>query len=274
MKKLVLTLLGAFFIFTSCEETEAPIYNSNTTNASDILAYFSRTSADLGILIDETGSVTVPIGASTLSSQDRVVSISIVEELTTADPVTYTLPSTVTIPANSYFGDLVIDGVDIGVETTPETITIKLDSFDNGVVSSAQLEVSIFQVCPIPETYMVGDYLLTDSNGNFGVDVPVTLTIDPDDSTARIFTAEFLPGTGVARDVDVVVNLKCFNFVIDPIDINVQCTGPAYIVVEAGNNNSMYDLSNDTMLTVNYLEDPNASCSAAPSVQNFTLTKL
>ena len=272
MKKIISILLGVLFAFSSCEETESPIYDSSTTDASQILAYFNRTSVDLGVLIDDTSTITVKIGSSTLSSQDRVVSISIVEENTTAAPETYSVPLTVTIPADSYFGDLVITGIDDGVEISPEVLTLKLDSFDNGVVSSEQLDVSIFQVCPIPSTYLVGDYLLTDSNGNFGTDVPVSLSIDPEDDTARIFTAEFLPGTGVARDVDVVVNLKCFSFVIDDVDINVQCTGPAYIITEAGSNNSMYDLNNDTVHTINYTEDPNASC-AATSVQNFTLTK-
>lgn len=260
-------------MFTSCEETQSPIYDSNTTDSTQILAYFNKTSVDLGILINETGSVTVKVGSSTLSSQDRVVSISIVEESTTAAPETYTVPLTVTIPANSYFGDLVIDGVDDGVEITPETLTLKLDSFDNGVVSSEELEVSIFQVCPIPATYLVGDYLLSDSNGNFGTNVPVTLSIDPDDSTSRIFTAEFLPGSGVERDVDVVLNLKCFFFVIDDVDINVQCTGPPYIITQAGSNNSMYDLDVDNVHTVNYTEDPESSCSAT-SLQFFTLTKI
>ncbi|WP_420574703.1 hypothetical protein [Kordia sp.] len=274
MKKIVILFIGALFMFTSCEETESPIYDSNTTDSSQILAYFSRTSADLGILVDQTGQLIVPIGSSTLSGQDRTVTISVVADASTADPVTYSLPSSVTIPANSYFGDLVIDGFDNGVETTPETLTLKLDSFDNGVVSTQQLEISIFQVCPIPATYLVGNYLLTDSDGNFGVDVPVNLSIDPDDDTARIFTAEFLPGTGVARDVDVVLNLKCFLYIIDDVDINVTCQqgGPGFIITEAGANNSAYDLADDTVHTVNYTSDPLGSCGAA-STQNFTLTK-
>jgi len=260
-------------LLNSCGDFEPVVFDSVN---GETLVTFGVNASNLQVIIDDAGSVDIPINVTTSATVDRTVSISVDTESSTANPENYTVPATMVIPANEYIGTLTVTGVDNSVETAVETIVLKFDSVEGGIVSPNVHTVSIFQICPTPETYMVGDYLLTDNgNGNFGADVPVTISVDADDPNKRTFVAEFLPGTGVAQDVDVYLRLICNTIFLEEIDINVTCnqgTPDLYKITTAGSQSSSYDLSDDTLITVNYLEDPDADCGPAV-IQNFTLTK-
>nr|WP_321225195.1 hypothetical protein [uncultured Psychroserpens sp.] len=268
--KNIIKLFIVVLLFASCEETQPVIFDPGS---GQTLATFGAASSNLQVIIDDSGSTDVTVNITTVSSMDRTVSVS-VDESSSANPENYTVPSSVVIPAGEFSGILTVTGIDNSVETDVETIILNLESVEGGIVSQGSHTISIFQVCPVPADYLVGDYLLTDNgNGNFGVDVPVTISIPEDDSNARIFVAEFLPGTGVARDVDVRINLVCNTFLFQTIDINVTCTQvTSYVIGSAGADSSEYDLGDDQFVTVNYLEDVEADCGDT-LVQNITLTK-
>jgi hypothetical protein len=272
MKKIALLLIGFLFI-VSCEETEPTLFNGET------FVSFLSNASDLPVTIDDVGSVAVRVSVTTLASVDRTLAVE-VSTSSSADPQNYTVPPTVTIPANEYFADIQVTGVDNSVEITPETIILSLGGIDGGTVSSTTHTISIFQVCPVPTDYLVGDYSLTDfGNGNFGTDVPVTISIPTDEDgdlieTQRTFVAVFLPATGVAREVNVILDLVCNTVFLREIDINVTCTqDTSYLITSAGSQSSSYDVSDDSFLEVNYLEDPEADCGPAV-IQNFTLTRI
>jgi len=98
MKKFSI-LLSMMFTFTlfSCDETEGVIYDGGQTFVS-----FDSSTAELPIVIDATGEVAIPVLVSSTSNEDRIATIEIDLENSTADPQNYSVPPTVVIPANSF----------------------------------------------------------------------------------------------------------------------------------------------------------------------------
>ncbi|MEH6535300.1 MAG: hypothetical protein V7719_02830 [Psychroserpens sp.] len=257
---------------TSCDETIDPVF----VDDSRTFLSFTNATVNLPITIDDTGSVDLILNSSTVSSTDRVFNISLDAE-SNADPMTYVLPSTVLIPANSYQGTLTVSGVDNGlVDAAVKQIIFSLSDLPDTVdIDANRTVINVFEVCPVPEAYLVGDYMLVDNgNGNL-LDGVVNVRIGGS-ATERVFETTFLPGTGVDTVLDVRISLACNVFSIGDVDISVSCTAgaaPFYIISNAGSANSTYSLASDTVHTVNYTEDPFTSCGPT-ATQNFTLTKL
>nr|WP_321235714.1 DUF1735 domain-containing protein [uncultured Psychroserpens sp.] len=279
MKKIKIAILSLLVAaFFGCDQDDNINTTFNNVSGQSLVA-FAGPSSNLAVVIDGTGTVDVQIEVTTVSDSDRTVTVSI-DESSTAAAENYSFASNmVTIPAGQYSGFLTINGVDNSVEPQAETIVLNIQesNANNATLSLIQHTVNIFQICPVPSDYLVGDYILTDSNGNFGVNVPVTISVDPSESTNRLFVAAFLPGSSVETDVQVVLTLGCNFFNLGTVDINVTCTQvTSFIIGSAGASNSMYDLNDDevgTVHTVNYLEDVEADCGPS-SIQNFTLTKI
>ncbi len=279
MKNILKIFIPLFCLvaFTSCdEEIEPSIQNGNEAQNRTFLG-FTQAAYNLPVTIDDTGSLTVPLNASTISSADRTYNIVLDAEASTADPMTYTLPSSITIPANSYQGTMEIIGMDNDlVDAEIKTIVFSLEGApDNVDMDTNVITVNVFEVCPVPDDYLVGSYTIADSNGNFPVGETVTVSVG-NTSEERVFETTFLPGTGVATVVPVRFTLACnvFNLSAD-IDISVSCTAgnpPFYILTSAAADNSTYSLASDMVHTINYREDPFTSCAATSTIQNFTLT--
>jgi len=265
-------------MFTSCEETEAPIYDGSQT-----LVYFNGTASDLTVEVDTSDSVDIEIGASTISSEDRIVTISVDEENTTVASEIYSFPSTVTIPANEYFGTLTVTAVDNGLTTETQTLTLKIDGIEGGaggVPSPLTHEVSIVEVCPVPSDYMVGMYQIAD----------ITATVGPANGTENFAsgTVELTAATATSREfevailpafrgpVTVTVNLVCNTLILAEVgpDPGISCNGAdLYVFGTAGANDSAYDVASDQNFTIFYTEDVNGACGG-PYLSSFSLTKL
>ncbi len=279
MKKIIIPLLVTLsFIFHSCSETESPIYDGSQT-----LVYFDSTSSRLEIVIDESGSIDLTIGASTLSSSDRTVNVSIDEASTTADPAMYSFNSTVTIPANSYTGTLTLNGVDVGLTTAGVTIGLKIDSIEGGIASTRLHQITMVEICPIPEDFMVGDYLIEQQSGvgPFSSIVSVfdvqTVTI-PGDGTIREFDFLYSPST-FASDFHMVLTLVCNTFQIDG---NIQsgslsCNGGATQIGQGNaTTESPYDLTDDSVITLyvsDFIAGEDGGCNVDPYDIELKLTK-
>lgn len=273
MKKIAILFIGALFMFTSCEETESPIYDGSQT-----LAYFNGTASSLEVEINDTNTVDISVGASTISSSARTVNVSVDADNTSATAGMYSFPATVTIPANEFFGTLTVTGIDDGLTTSPETLTIKIDSFDAGVISPETHTISLVEVCPISDTYMVGDYQIDDAlaqigpaNGTSNFESGV-VTLTAATATSRTFTVAVLPA--FRGPIEITISLVCNTLILTDTDPNLTCNGTdAYIYTSAGADNGSYDASSDQTFTVFYSEDPNGSCGG-PFLSSFTLTKI
>jgi hypothetical protein len=279
MKKIAILLIGALFMFTSCEETQSPIYDGSQT-----LAYFNGTSSRLEVEINQTNTVEISIGVSTVSSEARTVAISVDEGNTTATSGMYSFASTVTIPANEYFATLTITGIDDGLTTAEETLSLRIDTVDGGVPSSEVHTVTLVEICPIAATFATGDYTLNFVSGGIGAagfapalgtGVTVTL-VAGSSSTERVFNVKCYPSFGFANPpADFAFSLVCGTTVASGIvegqASGVGCGGS--IAFGPSPTPGAYTVGDDTNMTLIFTEDTAEICGAA-AVTSYTLTKL
>ena len=279
MKKIAILLIGALFMFTSCEETQSPIYDGSQT-----LAYFNGTASTLEVEINQTNTIDIEVGVSTISTEARTVAVSVDADNTSATNGMYSFASTVTIPANEYFGSLTITGIDDGLTTAGETLSIKIDSVDGGVGSSEVHTVTLVEICPIAATFATGDYTLNFVSGGIGaagfapaLGTGVTVTLAPGTaSTERIFNVKCYPSFGFANTpADFSFSLVCgttvANGIVDGQVSGVGCGGS--IAFGPSPTPGAYTVGDDTNMTLIFTEDTAEICGSA-AVTSYTLTKL
>ena len=273
MKNLIKIFILSLIV-SSCGEFEPVVYDN--INGQTLLK-FTQGSSDLRVEINDVGEAQIEVSSSTLDDVDRSFNL-VVDPSSTSAQENYNVPATVVIPANSYTGTFTVTGVDVSVETTTKTIVVGITSND-GSVSNGNHTINIFEICPIPEDYLVGSYMIEDvmavvgpDNGteNFASGI-VTISVNPDASTERIFEVGVLPA--FAGNRTIALGLVCNKLILSDVDPNLTCGGGiAYLLVQAGDNNSSYDISDDSELIVNYLEDPEGSCGG-PFDSSFRLIK-
>lgn len=142
MKKItqLLFLLLTLTFFVSCEEdTPTPLGTNYVT--------FESTSYTFGVDIGSSNTREVKVYAANITGSARTIGVSVVASGTTADPASYTVPTSVTIPANSNVGTLSITVSDTNISSTGETIEIAFDAVA-GQFSGANIVLSVRQVCP------------------------------------------------------------------------------------------------------------------------------
>ena len=267
MKNLI-KILFTGLLLNACGDFEPVVYD--TVNGQ-LLASFASSASDLQVVIDDTGSVDVQVNVTTASSADRTIGVS-VDESSTAAAENYVVPSTVTIPANEFSGILTIQGIDNSVDTSAETIVLKLDPLDGAVVSTTPHVIDIYQICPVPADYFVGDYLIeqitpyvdgpTLSDGSV-----VSVTAN---GTQRLFQSENYPQYCGGTFRTFVINLVCNEVIVPPNGTSCSCGNFDEWYAPAINPES-YDLADDTILLVTFTDDVTDNCGpAAQTTYRFT----
>lgn len=269
-------------VFSSCEETQPPIYDGNPT-----LAYFDGTSATLEVVINTTGSsfIDVPVGVSILSSSDRTIKIAVDEENTTALPGQYSFDGTVTIPANSYTGSLRVLGNDDGLTTTGVVLSLKIDEAPSDYGVSNNFIIDIVETCPIDPNFAIGDYTLNHIGGGIPaagfaptMGDNIIVTLEPGSSSSeRVFNVKFYPTFGFSNPpVDFSFSLVCAETSVNGI-INNGITGVgcgSSIPVGPSSNLGTYNTEDDSLITIIFIEDVDGASCGTEAETTITLTKI
>jgi len=272
MKK-VLFLLSSIIFFSSCSETEPVIYDPNNSQA---LVYFSRTNANLAIEIDATGQLVLPINVSTLSTEDRTVTVEVDVDRSTADTQNYTVATSVVIPAGEYFGNLVIDGVDVTAETTPELLFLDIVSFSDAtaVISPTTLEVSVFQFCPIAPGLFTGGYLMEELTPY--VDGPTlndgeVVTLVATSETGRRFATKNYPDY-CGTNMNFNFSLVCGEVIVAANQRSTCACSADGLFFGPATTPSTYDINDDTVFEMTFTNDVTGDCGTAVQT-TYRLTK-
>ncbi len=142
MKKIAnifLALILSVFLL-NCEDTYEPNLDYVT---------FESTSVEFGVAPDGPGSQDFRVFTTGVSGSERTFGIAVVADET--DATGYTVPSTVTVPANSNVGTFTVtaNGPDIDPDNGNK-IVVEMTNSD-GSLFGDPITINLKQVCPNPE---------------------------------------------------------------------------------------------------------------------------
>lgn len=282
-------ILALAVVLYSCDIEENPIYDGTSSDVQTLVK-FQRSAYGFNIPIGDETTLSVTVEASTIKDFDRTFNVTVIEDETTAAANTYSVPNTVTIPANSYTGTLPVYGVDTGLPIGPvQLLTIELSDpnagSSNTILENQKAVLSQTIVCPVRDDFLVGDYEIEDVIATVGpqfLGTPsiVTEVVDVQIGsipTERVMNVNVLPSFGV--NIDITLSLNCNLFFVNnnnPIPLGIYCDDPevglAFGAVESAFA-SEYDQDNEQdYYVITYNEDFFNDCDVS-GVSSFSLTK-
>jgi len=299
MKKILNILITVLAInLSSCDDGPEPVIYTGDASSERTFLSLDKSSYDLEVAINDVGDTEVILYSSTASSQDRTYTVNLDAEATTANTDAFTLPTSITIAADSYKGSMTISAEDITSGDVDETVyqivftlgnlasvdmDIKATYDEDGVEMyhdySEPIIVNMFETCPVDGSFFVGTYIMDDTSEfpNYSSAQEVVVSVGAS-STDRVFETTFLPTTSVAGPQTVNLSLVCGKVAFKTIETTIYCStdsngDPISIVLgNADENNLEYDVTDDSSFVVNYIDDVNGSCGAS-SLQSLTFTK-
>lgn len=145
MRKIYYLILGAFLAtctFMSCEDSLELGKFSYVT--------FESTAYNFGVDIGGTNTRGIKIYTTDVTNSNRTFMVNVVSAGTTADPASYVIPPSVTVPAGSNEGTIEVTVSDINVSTSGETIELAF-SDEAGLFSSQNMILNVSQICSLNE---------------------------------------------------------------------------------------------------------------------------
>lgn len=136
--KLLILAVVASISLTSCNE-EVETLNTNYIT-------FSKDSYSTSVESGSTTTYDVTIYTANLSSADRTFNVSVDMDATNADNASYTVPTTVTIPANQNEGTLPVLLSDVNLGIGLNTLVLNFDAVD-GLSNGGSATINYIQEC-------------------------------------------------------------------------------------------------------------------------------
>ena len=152
-------LILSVFGFDSCEDhiagTEFINYAAFDTNVPTIIVN-KGTSTDVDINVYATKST----GAA------RTFDVAVVAANTTANTASYSVPATLTIPANSNKGTITVTAIDNSLGEAPVTLKLQISSSDKDIIIGTDvITLKIQKFCPFVINDFLGSWPGTDGFG-------------------------------------------------------------------------------------------------------------
>ena len=146
IKYLIIFTLS-LFVMNSCEEESGP-------STSDLnFVSFQGTSFGFPVDIDGTNEFPISIYSTNITGSDRTFSIKVNKELSTADPLSYVIPATVTIPANENRGVIPVTISDINIGVAGKKLFLEFENKE-GLFTGQKIQVNVTQNCPGNEVFL------------------------------------------------------------------------------------------------------------------------
>lgn len=123
-------------------------------------ASFERGPLSVGVDIGGTTTKEVTVYTGNIVSSDRTIDIT-VGESSTLDAAAYSVPATVTIPANSNEGTFTVEVSDVDIAATGETLVLNLVPSE-GLSVGSSLSMNVRTVCPNGTTEVGVSFLFDD----------------------------------------------------------------------------------------------------------------
>lgn len=147
MKKISFLLVSiALWGFYSCNSDDQ---DQNTIN----YVSFESTSYSFGVDLQSSNSNDIKIYTTRISNAERMFTINVETDLSTADPASYTVPASVSVPANSNEGAFTVNISDLNISPDGETLVLSFTN-EEGLFIGDPITFNIKQICPYPETQL------------------------------------------------------------------------------------------------------------------------
>lgn len=167
MKRIAFLTLIIFSILAvnSCkEENQTPVTDINLVSFEVIPT----------VVVEQGTSteVQVHLYASQVTGSDRTFNLEVDPNATTTDAANYSVPATVTIPANENNGVITVGITDNGLGLEAETLVVKITNSD-GLILGNDVNITIQKLCPFNIDNFVGTYTYTSAmfGDSWNVDV-------------------------------------------------------------------------------------------------------
>ena len=140
MKKYLILFIAAISlsVFTGCEKDD----DFNPPN----FVTFDRNVVNYAVTQNGTGSFEVTVFAANVTNTDRTITIN-VDPASTLASSAYSIPATVTIPANSNEATFTVDLTDDGIDNAGNTLIFSLGTSE-GMYVGAPFRANITRNCP------------------------------------------------------------------------------------------------------------------------------
>ena len=132
--------------------------------------------------------------------------------------------------------------------------------------------------CPLPSNSFIGEYELTADVQNimFGAPTfvtPVTVTLEVSSVYQRSFEIDYLTGLGFDTNDTFVLDFICGGVNANSyIPFGLSCGGGLY--ASSDGTPTPYDESDDSVITVSFIDNALPDCGLSPVPITFTLTKI
>ena len=169
MKKISFLIMIALsvFIFNSCEDDEIG------TEHIDYVS-FGLIPSNINVIKNSSTSIDLHLYATQITNSDRVFNI-VVSDDTTLDPLSYSLPSTIVVPANSNDGKITVVFSDNNLGENPESFGLSLEPVSD-VLMGNTISTSIQKACPAALEDLVGSFSVTTNTSGYENDITTQLS--------------------------------------------------------------------------------------------------
>lgn len=282
--KTIFKLLLLALVFTSCEDVEPTVFNGNNESNDSFLS-FSQSVYNLTIERDGVGELEVVFNSSTVSSSDRVYNIEVDagEGDLAANPATYTVPATVTIPAGEFQGTMIISGVDGGlVDAVIKNFSISITNLDEETeyMDSTSATINVYEVCTVFADFS-GNYEISMPNGQL-TDTPyiangvynIATTNSPFE---RTFTVQSPYADYGVPATEFTISFACgVSGFTEAVDTGLACATGNNLINEPAPLASAgsYDPNDDSSFTVRITENAASACGGSPVLTTIQFTKV
>lgn len=187
MKKYILLFVSilSFSAFVGCSDDDGYTPPNYVT--------FGNTTASTSVLQDGNTSFDMTVYTANIVGQDRTVDLNVLPA-TTLDAAVYSLPSTVTIPANSNEATFTVELSDTNLPNTGGKLVLGLGTMDEDFLKGGNLTLNVARVCPFDLSNFVGSFAGSEvftagTNAGYsfygGAQFPITLSMNPDDASGN-----------------------------------------------------------------------------------------
>ena len=111
------------------------------------------------VVVEQGASVSfdVNVYTSQASGSDRTFNLAVDQSATTTDAENYSVPATITVPANSKEGTMTVTVTDNGLGVEAEMLVLKISNSD-GLILGNDVNITIQKFCPFDINNFVGTY--------------------------------------------------------------------------------------------------------------------